>query len=363
MRDIKPINHNGSVQLKFSFGGKRYSFNPIPGGDYNNKRDMATAKAIATRIQNDILASCFDPTLDKYRLTPKTRPNNRPKTVLELWDSYVKTLDLPPATKANHYDAVRRMLVKSNPAIADTSWLTTSSLAPSTFNKRLSYTMGCYRWALKQKLVDSNPLEVVKPRKVIQQKVKPFSLQEIAAIVSGFQELAPHYVPFVKFLFLTGARLSEAIGLRWSHIDFDRNELTICESLSKDVLGNGYRRVRNATKNSSIRYLTLSLELRGLLLDLKLPNITPDDLVFKTLEGCVISSDNFRRRYWKDVLAHAGVPYRKPHTTRHTTLSMAIEQGTPITGVAYLAGHADTTMVIQTYGHMVNRPKLPDMPV
>lgn len=79
MRDIKPTNHNGSIQLKFSFGGKRYSFNPVPGGSYTSKRDLATANAIATRIQNDILAGCFDPTLDKYRLTPKTRPNHRPK--------------------------------------------------------------------------------------------------------------------------------------------------------------------------------------------------------------------------------------------------------------------------------------------
>ncbi len=38
---------------------------------------------------------------------------------------------------------------------------------------------------------------------------------------------------------------------------------------------------------------------------------------------------------------------------------MAIAQGVPITGVAYMAGHSDVQMVLKTYGHMLDRPKLP----
>ena len=39
------------------------------------------------------------------------------------------------------------------------------------------------------------------------------------------------YRDFILFLLYSGARPSEAIGLRWEHIDFSRNELHICESL------------------------------------------------------------------------------------------------------------------------------------
>lgn len=364
MREIKPINHNGSIQLKFSFGGKRYSFNPIPGGSYTNKRDFTTVSAIASRIQNDILAGCFDPTLVKYRLDPKpTEAITKPQNLLELWDAWVETLDLPAPTKANHYEAVRQMLVKANPAITETSWLVKAKLAPSTFNKRLGYVKSCFRWAFKKQIVDANPFEDIKNRKVISQKVKPFTTKEIQTIILGFEAEAPRYTPFVRFLFLTGARLSEAIGLRWCHVDFERNELTIKESLSRDRVGNKYHRIRKETKNNTVRCLAMTSELRGLLLGLKPTNVDMDDLVFTTHEGCVISPENFRSRYWLVVLEKYQVPYRKPHSIRHTTLSIAIEQGTPITGVAYLAGHVNTTMVIQTYGHMVNRPKLPDIPI
>lgn len=363
MRDINPVNNNGSIQLKFTFGGKRYSFSPIPGADYSNKRHYKNVAAIATRIHNDILAGCFDPTLDRYRLVPKACPKVCPKTLLDLWDLWVASLNLPEATKANHYQAIRQMLVKANPSVVDTQWLLKADLAPSTFNKRLSYIKSCYKWALKHRHASTNPFEDVKSRKVLAQQVQPFSTKEILAILLGFDQLAPHYTPFVKFLFLSGVRLSEAIGLRWSHIDFDRNELTIKESLSRDKVGNKYQRVRKETKNNTIRTLTMSLELRDLLITTQTPNQGKDNLVFTTVEGCIISPENFRSRYWVEVLKAYNVPYRKPHTTRHTTLSMAIEQGIPITGVAYLAGHTDTRMVIQTYGHMINRPKLPDLPI
>ena len=363
MRDINPINNNGSIQLKFSFGGKRYSFNPIPGGDFDNKRDMATAKAIAIRIQNDILAGRFDPTLDRYRLSPKAPTKPQPITILELWDLWVESLELPLAVAADDYRTIRQMLVKANPAISDTSWLVEANLAPVTFNKRLSYLKSCGKWAVGEGFLDHNPFRRIKPRKASRKVIKPFTTNEIQRILAGFQDKAPHYVPFVKFLFLTGARLSEAIGFRWGHVDFDRNELIICESLPKDLTGNGYQRVRKETKTGIIRYLTMRPELRGLLQDLQPEDTHSDHLVFITVEGCIIDADNFRARYWKPILAECNVPYRKIHNIRHTTLSMAIEQGTPITGVAYMAGHTDTRMVIQTYGHMINRPNLPHIPV
>lgn len=364
MREIKPSNNNGSIQLRFSLAGKRYGFNPIPGGTYSNKRDMQLAKAIAVRIQNDILANSFDPTLKRYVLVPKAEtPSDHPKTLLELWDSWVDTLDLAPATKADHYEMIRRMLLKARPGLTDTAWLTKAEISPATFNKRLGYLKSCFIWAMKEGKAEANPFDKVKARKVTSQPVKPFSSHEIAKIIAGFQDQAPHYTQFVRFLFLTGTRLSEAIGLRWGHIDFDRGEVVITESLSKDRTGNSYSRIRKETKTGSIRHLPMSPELRGLLSNiLPEPDPSSDRLVFTTVNGAVIDNGNFRA-LWQQILASCGVPYRKPHAIRHTMLSHAVEQGIPLTGVAYLAGHANTRAVIQTYGHMVNRPNLPDMPV
>ncbi|MBD2610433.1 site-specific integrase [Nostoc punctiforme FACHB-252] len=363
MREIKPVNNNGSIQLKFSLGGKRYGFNPLPGGHYEDKRDLAIAQAIATKIQNDILSGHFDPTLDRYRLVPKATLNTQPKTLLELWDIWVKTLELPTATEANHYKWVRRMITKASPGITDTDWITKVDIAPRTFKDRLGLIKACCKWGVSKGYLETNPYESIKLPKDKPKEIKPFTQEEIKLILEGFDKLAPHYSPFVRFLMATGVRTSEAIGLLWEHVDFHRSEIIIKESLSKDLTGNGYRRVRKETKTGNIRYLPMSLELQALLIFLRPPKVNPDSLVFTSPQGCIIDADNFRCRQWTKVLKAQGIPYRKPYTTRHTMISHAIDQGIPITGVAYLAGHKDTSMIIKNYGHMINRPSLPSLPI
>lgn len=131
----------------------------------------------------------------------------------------------------------------------------------------------------------------------------------------------------------------------------------ISQSLSKDPLGNGYTRLRKSTKTGSIRMLPMSVALCSTLKAVERSH----ELVFTTPNGCIIDADNFRERTWASVLKAVDVPYRKIHNTRHTMISYALDQGIAPTGVAYLAGHTNTRMVLTTYGHMINKPNLPTM--
>jgi integrase len=350
---MHPIDNHGSIQLRFTVAGKRYSFHPVPSGTYGNPVDMLKAQAIATQIRLDIFNGTFDPTLTRYRpATPETQTTPKPPAdLLELWDDWVKTLGLSDATKADHYEMVRRMIVKARPKPHETAWFTRSTLAPATYNKRLSYLKRCMTWHGL-----ANTWATIKPRKPQTQPVKPFNASEIAQIIEGFRTIEPHYVPLVSFLFITGCRLSEAIGLTWQHIDLASGTIEISESLSVDRTGNGYARTRKRTKTGSTRVLTVNPELRELLLG----QSQTDDLVFLSPQGFPIASGNLRRA-WVKVLKSQGVPYRKLHAIRHTVLSMAVAQGIPVTSVAYIAGHKDSRMVLQTYGHIIDRPSLPDV--
>jgi len=360
MRKINPTNNNGSIQLKFSVSGTRYSFNPIPGGIYEDSRDMATAQSICTRIQNDILAEHFDSTLNSYRLVPKSEPQKKSfKTWLELWDFWVDTLDLAEDTKADHYYWTRVMVAKSNPRLSDTSWI--PDLAPSTIRSRLSLLKACSRWAVGHGYLDANPWVGFKVKKVKPTPIKPFTREEIAKIAEGFDLVFPHYAPFVRFLLLTGCRISEVIGLRWLDVDFDRRSIIIQENLTIDRSGNGYRRIRKPTKTGSIRHLPINDVLMATLQSVRPEKPKGSDLVFTSVEGKPIDSNNFRSRYWKPLLAQIQVEYRKIHTTRHSLASHAIHQGKPLTEIAYLLGHSDTRMVMQTYGHLIGNPSLPEI--
>lgn len=291
----------------------------------------------------------------------QSEPDKNPP-LLEIWDAWVQTLDLAPQTLADHYATLRSQILKASPLSSEISWLLGLKIAPATFNKKLGYLRACCDWAKSESLTSSNPWLKVKPRKGSKEIIKPFSQDEAARIIAGFEKSYPAWVPFTKFLFLSGCRMSEAIGLQWKHIDFDeRGEICICESLAQCKDGNGYERVRKSTKTGSVRFLKINSELAKVLEQFLPVSKNSEDLVFLNPAGTGhIDSNNFRNR-WTKVLSAANIPYRRPHIIRHSFASHAIEQGTPLTGVAYLLGHSDTRMVAQTYGHLINRPSLPQI--
>ncbi|CAA9342951.1 hypothetical protein AVDCRST_MAG84-2476 [uncultured Microcoleus sp.] len=281
--------------------------------------------------------------------------------LLEIWDLWVQTLDLLVETAADHYHVTRRQIVKAgNPLAGDTDWFLENSLAPQTYNARLRYLKNMAAWAVTQGLLSTNPWLKIKPRKKPKEIIKPFSHGETVRIIAGFEKTYPAWVPFTKFLFLSGCRMSEVIGLLWKHVDFERGEICICESLSR-IPGKNYERVRKCTKTGSVRFLKINSELAKLLDQVSSATKKSEELVFKNPTGTnSVDCRNFRHR-WTKVLSAANIPYRRPHIIRHSFASHAIEQGTPLTGVAYLLGHSDTRMVAQTYGHLINRPDLPSI--
>jgi integrase len=290
----------------------------------------------------------------------QSEPEKNPP-LLEIWDAWVADLNLSRQTLSDHYANLRSQIVSASPLVSEISWLLSLEIAPATFNKKLGYLRACCDWAKSEGLLGTNPWLKVKPRKGSKEIIKPFSQDEATKIIAGFEKSYPAWSPFAKFLFLSGCRMSEAIGLRWQHIDFERQEICICESLAQRKDGNGYERLRKSTKTGSVRYLKINAGLAKLFEQVSLGNPNSEDLIFLNPTGTShIDSNNFRDR-WKKVLAAANIPYRRPHVIRHSFASHAIEQGLPLTGVAYLLGHSDTRMVAQTYGHLINRPSLPNI--
>jgi Site-specific recombinase XerD len=359
MVQIKPSNNNGSIRIRFTYKSKKYNLNPQ--GDFSNPLDLAKANVLSTQIDLDIRSGNFDETLKKYQPKTQSSKSRKAPKLLLLWDKWVDSLDLGEETKAGKYLDCRRLILKAQtePRIDDANWFikVTDHLAPSTFNQLLSYFKSCLNWCIVENLAGSNPFLKVKSKKAIKREIKPFSLDEMKLILEGFEKLNPHYVPFVLFLFLTGCRTSEAVGLQWKRINLDRNEITIADVVIISKVSR--ERVRkDSTKTGQITVLSMSEPLRNLLNSM--PKGDPDDLLFKNQWGKEINRSVFRRT-WKNVLECQGVEYRKPYTSRHTLASHAIDKGMTLQEVAYLLGHTDTTMVSKIYGHIINRPKLPNI--
>ena len=62
--------------------------------------------------------------------------------------------------------------------------------------------------------------------------------------------------------------------------------------------------------------------------------------------------NNFMTRYFRQALERCNLKGVGFHSLRHTTASLLISQGTPITTVSKILGHASTQMTLDVYGHL-----------
>lgn len=382
---VSLVSNNGSLKLAWRFDSRRFYLSPgLKDSDINRK----SAQKIATQIELDILSGNFDESLEKYRVGSKNGSKRLEPTekvvkpingrFLALWLAYVADTKPGDRAKAVHYQPITNWLEKVNPT---TEQLSTKllkygeSVGSYAFNERLTYLTSAIKWGIDEGLIASNPLKGIKKRTnkgAGKETRKPFTSEEIERILDALwnDRFCPtksafkhsHYAPFIEFLMITGCRPAELIGLQWKHIDFKRKEIEISSVLarSNDGKSTAKHRVRKETKTGSIRYLPMSERMIEILTNLS-GSKDSNTLVFTSPKGLALDDRNIRRRVWKPILEKLEIEYRVPYAARHSMASRAIEQGVPLTGIAYLMGHSSTRMVMENYGHMITRPELPSL--
>ncbi len=123
--------------------------------------------------------------------------------------------------------------------------------------------------------------------------IDSFSKEEMETVIAAFENHRhfKHYAPFVKFLFWTGARTSEAAWLKWKHITPDFQHITFTEA----VVNVSFKNIRKCTKTKKARKFPL-FSLPKLVELLQSINPADCDLeapVFTSVTGELINSHSF----------------------------------------------------------------------
>jgi integrase len=250
--------------------------------------------------------------------------------------------------------------------------LNNETFGAKTYNNRLGILKNFSKWLVKQGVWSVDPMEEVsrkRVKKTIKPQRAPFSLEEISAILGAFKENTycsrasryPHsfYYPFIYFLFKTGVRPAEAIGLRVGSVDLVQRIIHIKEVLARTVRGtNQGVRVRKETKNGKMRMIPLTDDLQEVIKPL-LEGREVDALVFKSFSGRAIDDRMFQRRVFKPILKALGIANRDLYACRHTFGSRCIDQGITPVMTAFLMGNNPET-ALRNYTHQINLPK--DLP-
>ena len=159
--------------------------------------------------------------------------------------------------------------------------------------------------------------------------------------------------PVVAIALYYGLRRSEVLGLRWSAVDFERNTLTVCHTVVKNLTVTA----QDSTKTeSSYRTYGLLAEVREMLSD---PRICPvnGEYIFHRSDGSPLRPDSLTRSFQRG-LRRAGLPVMRFHDLRHSTASILFDLGWSLEDVKNWLGHADIETTSNIYLHYRNTRKI-----
>lgn len=217
--------------------------------------------------------------------------------------------------------------------------------------------------AVKKDILLKNPADKVERPKKQKFIADYYRLEELEQL---FEATKDH--PFSLLIQMTafyGLRRSEALGLRWDAIDFERNTITIRHIVTTAKVDGKYEIIREdrAKTKSSLRSLPLVGNIREKLLALKEQqkenkricgncyNREYDGYVFVDAMGNIFNPRNLSSNFSK-LLEMNGLRHIRFHDLRHTCASLLLSNGISMKQIQIWLGHSTFSTTADIYAHL-----------
>jgi integrase len=373
--EINIENNAGRIRLRWRYQGERYQLS-LP-YDYCTE-NIHHANVKVAEIKLDILKGSFDSTLQRYRpvikeivTVPLVQAETTNPSVITIgslvneyidWTKNIRNINIDLSFD---YLCTKRLLERwGNIPIEDVAAkMSMENWKPPTYNRKLNKLFHFFTWLKDRGVITLNPLLHVNTRKY-NKSIKcptriPLTEDEIIQVLDAIKNNThcpkastfkhSHYYPFLYFLFHTGVRNAEAVGLKVKHINLESYSIEISETLARTPRGSHHAaRISKSTKTGNVRYLPLTDNLKAVLIPM-IENKGPEELVFKSPTGVSINDRMLQKRTFKPVLKKLGIQERDLYSARAAFGTRAVQQGMPLTDVAYLMGHSSVETAIRNY--------------
>ncbi len=201
-----------------------------------------------------------------------------------------------------------------------------------------------HRW----RMVRSNVAEHSTPPRSSSREMHPLTKGQVQILLRTARRTQPKLYALYALATTTGARLGELLALQPADVDLEAGTLRISKSIHDG-------RVTEPKTNASKRTIRLSrLALEAI--ETHLMHYAGDTWLFEspTKPNTSIQRSTLRIHRWKPLLRASGLPHEtRFHDLRHGAASMLIGEGVPITVVSQLLGHADSSITLKVYAHLL----------
>lgn len=233
------------------------------------------------------------------------------------------------------------------------AWISSFNVTAKTAKNFITPMRSIMRDALNDDRITFDPFTRIALPQLLRQtardseyRIDPFSMEERAKLIDACR---PDERPLVVFWFETGLRVSELHALRWSRIDFPGKRLKI------DIVQVEKKEQERTKTKAGTRWVNLSAAAIAALDAQKSSTLLANEHVWHNPRKGQSweTADQMRKTIWVPLCPRAGVEYRNPYQVRHTYASGLLTAGENPWYVAEQLGHADVTMVFQTYGKFI----------
>lgn len=350
----------GNYRLRWSVGSRRFC---LAIGKAGTDAALIAAEARAQGINSDILLGRFDESLARYspKHAEKVAIAKNGLDLKEVWERY-KSASQRRVAKTTQKDCWRttdnclaklptNLLLLGRGHYALQKLLEVYSV--STVKRTLSDINAACNWAVKAKLIESNPYgelgQELPKRQRSKRSRECLELKDVKAILKAFRadKNSTYYLNYVELLAMTGFRPEEAIALTWDDV--------ICNEAGKTVLSINKAHSKGeskGTKTHDSRDFPCNPQLTDFLNNLpKLPN--ENNLLFPSPKGGYIDQHNFLSRHWRPIVKRLAKErkikqYLPCYNLRHSFITRLIREGLDAATVARLVGNSPK-MIFEHY--------------
>ncbi|MBQ5970072.1 MAG: tyrosine-type recombinase/integrase [Clostridia bacterium] len=214
--------------------------------------------------------------------------------------------------------------------------------------------------AVRWNILPDNPAKRAEAPKL--QRRVPQYLDEAGArdLMKALDHEGEQQQVMIKLLMFFGMRRGELLGLKWSDIDFDRQTITINRTIQylpeKGVFESSTKTTSSERTLKAAPY-TMQI-LRQFQAWQSAERLKSGDrwqdqgYLFTRYDGQPLRPD-YLTSWFKDFVRRNNLPDIHVHSLRHTSATLLIADGTPLTTVAHRLGHANAGTTTKIYAHAI----------
>ena len=225
------------------------------------------------------------------------------------------------------------------------------------------------KYATKVELIPSNPADKVERPKMEKFVGSFYDNNEVLALFEAAKGTRLEIPIFLGAFY--GLRRSEALGLKWDAVDFERNTITIRHVVTSCTIdGKSIQIAKDTTKTkSSMRTLPLIPVFKDRLLQQKEQQAEYKRLCGRSYDKryldyiCVdemgtLTSPDYLTSAFPKLLKKHGLRKIRFHDLRHSCASLLLANGVPMKQIQEWLGHSDFSTTANVYAHLDYHSKL-----